>query len=77
MGGNKEHRRVDRYMRPREAAQYVGLSVSTLAKLRMRKKRTAGPVFIKVCDRIVYRQTDLDAWMTLHEAAADGGLARG
>ena len=33
-------------LRPREAAAYVGLSESTLAKLRMRETRPMGPVFI-------------------------------
>ena len=50
-------------MRSNEAARYTGVSKSTLAKLRMRHKRTAGPRFIKLSGCVVYRRSDLDAWM--------------
>jgi predicted DNA-binding transcriptional regulator AlpA len=43
------------------AAEYVGLSQSTLAKLRMRGD---GPVYSKAGPRvIVYDKADLDAWL--------------
>ena len=51
------------YLRPREAAQYVGHSESTLAKLRMKHMRENGPAFIKRGGVILYRQADLDAWL--------------
>ena len=50
-------------MRPPEAACYLGLSESLLAKLRMRDKRTIGPKFIKVSGCIIYRRADLDDWL--------------
>lgn len=43
-----------------EAAAYVGLSYSTLTKLRL---TGGGPPFIKLGARVVYRVSDLDAWL--------------
>lgn len=50
-------------LRPREAAAYVGLSESTLAKLRMRENRPMGPVFHRLGGSVIYRRADLDAWI--------------
>ena len=50
-------------MRPRAAANYTGLSESTLAKLRMVHRRAEGPKFIKLSGCVVYRRVDLDEWM--------------
>jgi predicted DNA-binding transcriptional regulator AlpA len=44
----------------RTAARYVGLSESTLAKLRLNGN---GPVYCKLGRRVVYRPTDLDDWL--------------
>lgn len=54
------------YMRPPLAAQYIGQSESTLAKLRMRANRVKGPTFIKTGSVILYRRSDLDAWLEQH-----------
>ena len=49
-------------VRAPDAAKYVGLSVSTLAKLRMAGQ---GPTFAKLGRRVVvYRLDDLDDWLT-------------
>lgn len=49
-------------LRAPAAAAYIGLSASTLAKLRMRGD---GPVYSKAGPRIVvYAREDLDAWIT-------------
>ena len=53
-------------LRPPQAAQYTGLSESTLAKLRMRHKRAEGPRYIKISGCIIYRRSDLDDWMDSH-----------
>lgn len=45
---------------PAEAALFVGLSTSTLAKLRL---TGAGPVYCKLGRRVVYRQEDLASWL--------------
>jgi predicted DNA-binding transcriptional regulator AlpA len=42
------------------AARYVGLSESTLAKLRLNGN---GPTYCKLGRRVVYRPTDLDQWL--------------
>lgn len=43
------------------AAEYLGLSVSTLAKMRLRGD---GPLYMKAGPRVVlYDLTDLDAWL--------------
>ena len=48
-------------LRPPAAAARVGLSASTLAKMRMRGD---GPVYSKVGAKIViYSTADLDAWV--------------
>lgn len=48
-------------LRTKDAAQRVGLSVSTLTKLRV---YGGGPAFLKLTTRAVgYRPADLDAWL--------------
>jgi predicted DNA-binding transcriptional regulator AlpA len=42
------------------AARYVGLSESTLAKLRLNGN---GPTYCKLGRRVVYRPADLDQWL--------------
>jgi predicted DNA-binding transcriptional regulator AlpA len=42
------------------AARYVGLSDSTLAKLRLNGN---GPTYCKLGRRVVYRPADLDKWL--------------
>jgi predicted DNA-binding transcriptional regulator AlpA len=43
-----------------EAARVLGLSESTLAKLRLNGN---GPVYCKLGRRVVYRPTDLEQWL--------------
>lgn len=43
-----------------EAARYVGLSKSSLDKLRM---DDGGPAFFKVGRAVVYSTADLDVWL--------------
>jgi predicted DNA-binding transcriptional regulator AlpA len=48
-------------LRPPAAATYVGLTPSTLAKMRLRGD---GPTYVKVGQRAVaYLVADLDAWL--------------
>jgi predicted DNA-binding transcriptional regulator AlpA len=44
----------------RDAARMVGLSESTLAKLRLNGN---GPSYCKLGRRVVYRPTDLEEWL--------------
>lgn len=53
------------YMSAIEAAQYLGLSESYLAKLRMGTFPEAGPAFCRIGQRAIrYRKSDLDVWMS-------------
>jgi predicted DNA-binding transcriptional regulator AlpA len=58
-------------MRPAQAAQYTGMSVSTLAKLRMRHNRSGGPKYLKITGCVIYRRSDLDAWMDQYQVEPD------
>ena len=49
-----------RMFRTEDAANYVGLSSSTLAKLRLAGD---GPQYIKIGKSVVYDPVDLDAWL--------------
>ena len=44
----------------REAADIVGLSESTMAKLRLNGN---GPLYCKLGRRVVYRTSDLEQWL--------------
>ena len=60
-------------LRPPEAAYYVGLTVSTLAKRRLRGE---GPLFVKLGTKAVgYRLRDLDAWLAgnVRRSTSDSG----
>ncbi len=50
-------------MRPPAAAEYLGVSESQLAKLRMLSNRDRGPPFSKVGGVIIYTRTNLDEWI--------------
>ncbi len=55
----------DTYLTAQEAGDYLRLSKSSLAKLRL---YGGGPRFIRVSGRkITYRQSDLDAWVAARE----------
>jgi predicted DNA-binding transcriptional regulator AlpA len=51
---------IDRLLRPKEAAQVLAVSVSWLAKSRMRGD---GPPFIRIGRSIRYREAELLHWM--------------
>ncbi len=52
-------------LRAPQAASYVGLSPSTLAKMRLRGD---GPIYSKAGPRVViYEKADLDAWLDSHK----------
>jgi predicted DNA-binding transcriptional regulator AlpA len=64
----------DRWMRPDEAARYSAIAKSTLAKLRV---FGGGPVFAKRGHSVVYRQSDIDAWLEVGRvrSTSDAGKA--
>lgn len=50
-----------RMLRTEDAANYTGLSASTLTKLRL---HGGGPEYIKLGKSVVYDPVDLDAWLS-------------
>jgi predicted DNA-binding transcriptional regulator AlpA len=48
-------------LRAPEAARYLGISASTLSKMRLRGD---GPVFLKLNRAVAYDSRDLDAWLS-------------
>ncbi|WP_206508305.1 helix-turn-helix transcriptional regulator [Silicimonas algicola] len=50
-------------MKPSEASRYTCIPQSTLAKLRMSANRGRGPRFVKLSGTVIYRRSDLDAWI--------------
>ncbi len=53
----------NRFLRTADAARYIGLSKSTLEKLRV---TGGGPAYAALGRAIVYRIEDLDAWVSAH-----------
>jgi predicted DNA-binding transcriptional regulator AlpA len=50
-----------------ETAEYLGISVSTLSKLRV---FGGGPKYLKLGRRVVYDTRDLEAWLDAHRRAS-------
>ncbi|QIG92439.1 helix-turn-helix transcriptional regulator [Bradyrhizobium sp. 6(2017)] len=50
----------------KQAAEYTGLSKSSLDKLRI---YGGGPIFIKLGARVVYDSTDIDSWLASKKVA--------
>jgi hypothetical protein len=51
---------IHKVLNTHRAAEYVGLSASTLEKLRL---SGGGPYFIKLGKRVAYHVDDLDSWL--------------
>jgi predicted DNA-binding transcriptional regulator AlpA len=66
----------DPLLKPREAAAFLGLSVSTLAKYRL---SGLGPVFVKAGMRLVrYRLSSVESWLRTRsrQSTSDSGRPR-
>lgn len=61
------------YLHAREAAARLGISRSTLARLRMAGN---GPEFHKVGRRVLYRCEALEAWMAQHVRSSTWGAGQ-
>jgi predicted DNA-binding transcriptional regulator AlpA len=57
-----------------QAANWLSLSTSTLAKLRLTGK---GPVYVKLGRRVAYRNDDLEAWVELHRVRSTSEYGAG
>jgi hypothetical protein len=64
MRTNLQHN-PETYLTPREAAEYLRSSPSTLAKRRWSGN---GPIFVRLGTAIRYRVRDLDSWMAISAA---------
>ena len=53
-----------------EAADFLGLSKSTLDKLRV---RGGGPTYLQVGRRILYDHADLEAWLSSKRRSSTSG----
>jgi hypothetical protein len=62
-------------IRARDAARMLGLSESTLAKLRLSGN---GPAYCKLGRRVLYRPQDLSLWLEEHRrrSTSDIGTAQ-
>ena len=65
---------TNRLLPTRDAAHLLGLSPSTLKKLRLSDQ---GPTFIKLGRRVAYDLADLKAWVAAHRrrSTSDAGDA--
>jgi excisionase family DNA binding protein len=48
------------YKPPEETAEYLGVTVNALAKMRW---DGSGPPYVKIGRRVRYRRSDVDAWL--------------
>lgn len=65
---------------PRDAAVYLGLSESTLARMRSRNSKVKGPPYFRLGGSVKYKQAELDAWVEHNREGADDatvGLVNG
>ena len=67
---NPEEHHVTQLLSIQQAAEYLGRPVATLYDWRY---KGVGPRSAKLGGRIVYRQTDLEAWVDAQFAKATGG----
>ena len=62
--------RSPKYLRPASVAKRFGLSVGTLASWRFRQ---IGPPYIKAGKTVLYRVTELQAWLDSHSVRPGSG----
>jgi len=55
------------HLRTAEAADYIGLSASTMEKMRLYGE---GPRYAKLGRSVIYAITDLDAWVNAHKRSS-------
>ena len=64
----------NRFLRPREAAEILGLSPRTLDR---RRSRGLGPAYYKFGSAVRYRLSDLNAWAGTQQDMAGGTKSGG
>lgn len=66
---------MDRLISAEDAANFLNISPSTLAKMRLSGK---SPRYVKLGRRVAYRPSDLEAWVaaqTFHSTAEYGNAS--
>ena len=64
-------------LRTSGAAEFLGISVSKITKLRMAANRQYSPPFVKAAGCVIYRRKDLDDWLERHVVRSDYDDAHG
>ena len=59
----EKNKNVREYMRPNDAARYLRMSASKLAKMRMSGVAEVGPLYSKMGACILYERKELDEWV--------------
>ena len=62
----------DRLLMSAETARRIRVTPTTLKAWRHRRQ---GPPFYRYGRRVVYRASEVDAWVRAHRVAADDGVA--
>ena len=75
-------RNASRLQRTRSSLRplYLGLSESTLARMRSRNSKVKGPPYFRLGGSVKYKQAELDAWVERNREGADDatvGLVNG
>ena len=69
--GARDKKGLPAYLRPAEAARFIGIGLSTLWRYLANREKTGFPQAIKLSDRVtVFARADLDAWVQSRNATA-------
>jgi hypothetical protein len=60
------------FLTPQEAADYLRISASLLAKMRMDHYSRRGPVYVKMGGDVIYHLPDLKNWAMALRVTGDG-----
>ncbi|WP_298589507.1 AlpA family transcriptional regulator [uncultured Kocuria sp.] len=63
---------TDKLLTPAELADYLGTTTGNLAQFRY---RGTGPAFVKVGRRVLYRESDVTAWIAANVRTMTGTAA--
>ena len=62
--GARDKKGLPAYLRPAEAARFIGIGLSTLWRYLANREKTGFPQALKLSERItLFRRADLEAWV--------------
>ena len=64
-----DHRK---YLKPRKAAEKIGVTVATMANWRWKQ---IGPPYYRVGGLILYADDEIDAWVTVGRQSTGGAIS--